>query len=286
MGDPMARSLLRAGHQVRVWSHTASKADALAVEQGATACRQPREVAETSECVFVCVGDSEMSREVIAGAGGLIEGAAAGTVVADTSTISVRAGREIAAKLEAKGIHYLDAPCTGSKLGAENAKLSFMVGGEPEVVERVRPFFACLGQQVFYCGGPGTGMRVKLCQNLIQANILEAFVEGIVLSTKAGVDPNLMLDVLNNTAARSGLIAFKAPYIFRRDFATHFSAKWMLKDIRLALELAEDLEVPVPITSVTGQIFQAAIAQGLGEEDFSSIIKVLEGMTGVEAKKN
>ncbi len=282
MGYPMARNLVRAGHEVRVWSHTAAKAERLASEEGAIACKTPGSVAEGSEFILICVGDSAMSRDVILGDGGLISGCAPGTVIADTSTISAVASREIARALSAKKIHYLDAPCTGSKLGSEGARLTFMVGGDAEVVDRVRPFFEAMGKQIFYCGGPGMGIRVKLCQNLIQANILQAFVEGIVLSTKAGVNPQLMLDVLNNTAAKSGLIAFKAPYIFRRDFATHFSTKWMHKDVGLAMELAEELEVPVPITALTRQIFQAAVTKGFAEEDFSSIIKVLEGMAGVE----
>ena len=284
MGYPMARNLRRAGHELWVWSHTRAKAERLAAEEGATACATPREVGAAAEAVFLCVGDTRMSEETILGEDGVAAGARPGTAVIDASTISALASERIAKSLAEKGIYYLDAPCTGSKLGAEQGKLSFMVGGAPEVFERVKPWFAPMGPQVFYCGRQGMGLRVKLAQNLIQSNILQAFVEGIVLAAKAGVDPKLMLEVINNTAARAGLISFKAPYIFRRDFNTHFSTKWMHKDIGLAMELAEAVEVPVPITAVTGQIFQAALAQGLGEEDFSSIIKVLEGLAGVEVK--
>ncbi len=285
MGYPMARNLRRAGHEVWVWSHTASKAQRLAEEEGATAATTPKEVAGQAEVVFVCVGNTEMSAQVLLGETGVIEGAKAGDVVVDVSTISALESQRMARRLAGKGIHLLDAPCTGSKLGAESGRLTFMVGGDSGVFERVRPLFDAMGQQVYYCGPQGSGLRVKLAQNLIQSNILQAFVEGIVLSTKAGIDPELMLEILNNTAARSGLIAFKAPYMFRRDFSTHFSVKWMHKDIGLALELAEALQVPVPLTSLTGQMFQAAVAQGYGDEDFSSVIKVLEGLAGVEVKK-
>jgi 3-hydroxyisobutyrate dehydrogenase/2-hydroxy-3-oxopropionate reductase len=280
----MACNLRRAGHEVWVWSNTASKAAQLAKDEGATACATPAEVAANVDCLFLCVGDTEMSRHILLGENGVLKTARPGTVVADFSTISAPVSEEIGRELAAKGVHLLDAPCTGSKLGAEGGKLSFMVGGDPETFERVKPYFEPIGQQLFYCGPQGQGLRVKLALNLIQANILQAFSEGIVLSTKMGVDPNLMMDVMNNTAARSGLIAFKAPYVFRRDFDTHFSVKWMHKDLKLALELSEEANVPVPITSVTHQMYQAALAKGLGDEDFSSVIKVLEDISGVEVK--
>ena len=120
---------------------------------------------------------------------------------------------------------------------------------------------------------------------LILSNLLQAFNEGLVLATKAGVDPELMLDILDNSAAKSGLIAFKAPYVFRRDFSTNFSVKWMHKDIGLMLDSAKDLDVPLPLTSITHQMFQAAIATGHGDADICSTIKVLESMTGVTVKK-
>lgn len=285
MGYPMARNLLRAGHQVWAWSHTAAKAARLAQEEGAVACETPRQVAESADCIFVCVGDTSMSEQVILGPEGLIHGLRPGAVVADISTISASASQRMGERIREAGAYLLDAPCTGSKLGAESGKLTFMIGGDREVFERVRPYFEPMGTQLFYCGGPGMGLRVKLAQNLIQSNILEAFSEGMVLATKAGIDPELMVDVLNNTAARSGLIAFKAPYVLKRDFSTHFSVKWMHKDLRLALELADDCQVPVPITAVTSQIYQAALARGFGEDDFSSIIRVLEEIAGVEVKK-
>jgi 3-hydroxyisobutyrate dehydrogenase/2-hydroxy-3-oxopropionate reductase len=159
-----------------------------------------------------------------------------------------------------------------------------MIGGDRKVFERVRPFFELMGKKLYFCGGPGMGLHAKLTQNLVLSNILQAFNEGIVLSTKAGVDPKLMLDILSNSAAKSGLIEFKAPVIFRRDFTTAFSVKWMHKDMGLMLDSGSELDVPLPMTSVARQLFQAAIAQGHGEEDIGATIKVLESITGVEVK--
>ena len=129
------------------------------------------------------------------------------------------------------------------------------------------------------------GLQAKLSQNLILSNILMAFNEGMVLATKGGVDPKLMLDILENSAARSGMISAKAPAVFRRDFAPNFSVKWMHKDVGLMIDSAKDLGVPVPLTAITQQMLQAAIAEGLSEEDMCSSIKVLEKWAGVEVRK-
>lgn len=284
MGYPMARNLLNAGHEVALWSHTAAKATELARTGKGTACTSPAEVAAKSECVFLCVGDSEMSDQVILGEGGLIHGAKPGTVVVDASTVSPAGSRKIGEALSGKGISFLDAPCTGSRPGAEGGTLTFMIGGDREVFERVKPYFEPMGKQLYYCGGPGLGLHAKLTQNLILSNLLQAFNEGMVLAAKAGVQPDLMLDILNNSAAKSGLIAFKAPFVLRRDFSTNFSVKWMHKDIGLMLESANDLNVPLPLTAITQQMFRAAIASGTGEEDICSTIKVLEKIAGVEVK--
>jgi 3-hydroxyisobutyrate dehydrogenase/2-hydroxy-3-oxopropionate reductase len=284
MGYPMARNLLKAGHELSVWSHTDSKARQLAKEAGARACSTPAEAASGCEAVFLCVGNTKMAEEVILGETGVIKGAKQGSAVVDASTISPSASVRIHEELAGKGIDFLGAPCTGSTPGATNATLTFKVGGDEKGFERVRPYLEAMGKKLYYCGGPGKGLHAKLTQNLVLSNILEAFNEGIVLSTKAGVDPNLMLEILANSAAKSGLIDYKAPFIFRRDFTTNFSVKWMHKDIGLMLESGEELSVPLPLTALTRQIFQAAIATGHGEEDICSTIKVLEELTGVEVK--
>jgi 3-hydroxyisobutyrate dehydrogenase/2-hydroxy-3-oxopropionate reductase len=285
MGYPMARNLLKAGHELAVWSNTGSKAQQLATEAGAKPCATPAEVAKfADEAVVLCVGNTEMAQQVILGPDGIKSGAKKGLIVVDASTISPSASVRISEDLAQSGIDFLGAPCTGSTPGAINGTLTFMVGGDQAVFEKARPFLEAMGKKIYYCGGPGKGLNAKLTQNLVLSNILQAFNEGIVLSTKAGIEPTLMLDILSNSAAKSGLIDYKAPFIFRRDFTTNFSVKWMHKDIGLMLDSAAELDVPMPLTAVTRQMFQAAIATGHGDEDICSTIKVLEGLTGVEVK--
>lgn len=286
MGYPMARNLLQKGHQVAVWSKTTEKVERLAAEAGATGCATPREVAEKAKVIFLCVGDTAMSEEVILGANGLMEGAGPGSIIVDTSTVAPSASIAIAEKLAEKQIDFLGAPVTGSKPGAEGGTLTFMVGGEESVYQKVKPYIEAMGTQFYYCGKQGAGLHAKLTQNLILSNLLQAFNEGMVLCRKAGVDPELMLDILNNSAARSGLVSFKAPYVFSRNFETNFSIKWMHKDVGLMLQSGDEQGVPLPLTGLTQQLLKAAIASGYGEEDICASIKVLESFAGVEVKKS
>jgi len=286
MGYPMARNLLRAGHEVALWSHTADKARRLAAEENGRFCETPREAAESAECMFLCVGDTEMSRETILGADGIVHSAPPGSIVADASTISPSASRKIGLVLKARGVDFLDAPCTGSTPGAEGGTLTFMVGGDRAVFEKARPFFEPMGKRLYYCGGAGLGLQAKLTQNLILSNILMAFNEGMVLAAKAGLDLKLMLDILENSAAKCGLIAYKAPFVFRRDFHPNFSTKWMHKDTGLVLQAGDELGVPLLLTGLTRQILSTALASGLGDEDMCSSIQVLEKMAGVQVKSS
>ena len=139
-----------------------------------------------------------------------------------------------------------------------------------------------MGKRLYYCGPAGQGLRAKLTQNLVLANLMQAFAEGLVLAAKNGVAPELMLDILDNSAAKSGLIAYKAPFVFARNFTTNFSVKWMHKDIGLMLESGHDLGVPLALTGLTRQLFQTAIAAGHGDEDICSTIKVLEDLVHVQ----
>jgi 3-hydroxyisobutyrate dehydrogenase/2-hydroxy-3-oxopropionate reductase len=281
MGEPMARSLIRAGHDVALWSHSAGKAEALAKE-GGTACTRPAEVARHSECVFLCVGTTKMATEVILGHEGLTSGQSELRTIVDCSTVSPAESQRISAELAKQGIDFLDAPCSGSKAGAEGASLTFMVGGEERVFERVRPYLEAMGKQLYYCGCSGMGLQAKLSQNMILGNLLQAFNESFVLSTKAGVPPRLMLEIINNSAARSGLVALKAPLIFERNFAPNFSVKWLEKDMALMLDSAAAHDVPAPLTALSRQMLRAAIAQGYGDEDIAGSIRVLEKLSGCE----
>ena len=282
MGYPMARNLLRAGHEVAVWSNTAEKAQKLANEEKARFCGTPKEVAQNADVVFLCVGDTSMAEDVLLGDKGVIEGVRSGMTIADCSTIGISESRKMAAEFKAKGADLLDAPVTGSTPGAESGNLTFMIGGDPAVFERIRPLLDPMGKKIYYCGEQGMGLQAKLTQNLVLSNILMAFNEGMVLATKGGMDPKLMLEILDNSAAKSGLISYKAPFVLGRNFTTNFSVKWMHKDIGLMLESGKELGVPLLLTGLTRQIFQMAIAEGHGDEDICSTIKVLEEMSGVK----
>ena len=159
-----------------------------------------------------------------------------------------------------------------------------MVGGSKEIFDRVRPFYDPMGANFYYCGPQGMGLHAKLSQNLVLANMLQGFVEGMVLATKAGVDPKLMFQVLDNSAAKAGLISFKAPQIFKRNFEAAFPLKWMKKDISLMLDSGRELGVPLPCTALVHEMFTAGVARGHGEEDIAAAIKLFEEFAGVEVK--
>jgi len=284
MGYPMATHLVKGGKKVTVWSKNGEKARQFANETGATVVNTPKEVAQAVDVLFLCVGTTEMSREVLVGKDGVLQSGKKGLIVADSSTISPEGSREIGKELEAAGIRYLDAPCTGSKAGAEGGTLTFMIGGDKTIFEQTKPIFELMGKQFYYCGGPGLGLQAKLTQNLILANIMQAFNEGIVLAAKGGVDPKTMYEILDNSAAKSGLISGKAPKIFKRDFTTHFSTKWMHKDVSMALDAARSLGIPLPVTAVTQQMFQAAISGGNADADFCSTVQTMEKLAGIEVK--
>ncbi len=285
MGYPMARHLLKAGHKVALWTNQSAKAKELAKEGDGTACATPGEVAGRADFIFYCVGNSAMARRITLGAHGLLEGVRPGSVTADCSTIAPAVSKEIGAAFAAKGAHFLDAPCTGSRPGADKATLTFMIGGEQAAFEKAKPYFEVMGKVFYYCGSAGQGLQAKLTQNLILANIMQAFAEGMVLATKGGIPPQLMLDILDNSAAKSGLISFKAPYVMARDFRTNFATKWMHKDLGLALESAKAMNVPLPATALTEQMLLATIARGWGDDDFCSAIRVLEEWAGVVVQK-
>jgi 3-hydroxyisobutyrate dehydrogenase len=285
MGYPMARQLLQAGHEVALWTHSAAKARELAKEGRGTACATPKDVAQRADYIFYCVGNSNMAKTVAMGADGLLAGIRPGSITADCSTISPAVSRQIHAAFSAKGAHFLDAPCTGSKAGAEGAKLTFMIGGEKAAFDRMTPYFQIMGKLLYHCGGAGMGLEAKLTQNLVLGNLMLAFAEGMVLAVKSGVPPQLMLEILDNSAAKSGLVSAKAPAVLARNFTTNFSTKWLHKDIGLALDSAKAMGLPLPLTAITEQMLQAAIAKGWGEDDMCSTIRLLEEWAGVEVRK-
>ncbi|QNI35332.1 NAD(P)-dependent oxidoreductase [Edaphobacter albus] len=276
MGAPMTLRLIQAGHHLTVWSHNREKVTRFAKANGCELADTPAEVARNSDVIFLCVGNTEMSREVILGASGLIRTARPGSLIVDCSTISPMVSKEIAVELGSKQIRFLDAPCTGSKVGAETGTLSFMVGGDKAVFEEARPLLEAMGQRLYYCGKHGKGLHAKVTQNLILGNIIQAFNEGLVLSTKGGVAPEVMIDIINNTGARSGYVAAKAETVLRGDFSPTFSVRWLEKDLALAIAVGAELTIPLPVTASSQQQLRSAIAMGYGDEDISGSIRALE----------
>jgi 3-hydroxyisobutyrate dehydrogenase/2-hydroxy-3-oxopropionate reductase len=281
----MAGHLLKAGHDVALWSHTGSKAQQLAKAGKGTAVATPREVAERADVIFYCVGDTDMAQQIAVGPGGLIEGVRKEAIICDCSSIAPTASIELSKAFTAKGAYFLDSPVTGSTGGADKATLTFMIGGDKAVFERAKPFMEIMGKLFYYCGPSGQGLKAKVTQNLVGASIMQSFAEGLVLAAKAGIAPELMIEILENSAAKSGIASYKAPFILNRDFVTNFSSKWMHKDVGFALELAKSLDLPLPTSAVTHQMLQAAIAKGWGDDDFCSVIRVLEDWGKIVVKK-
>ena len=286
MGYRMAGHLLKAGHDVALWSHTGRKAQQLAKSGKGAACATPREVADRSDVIFYCVGDTAMAREITTGPGGLIETVRKDAIICDCSSIAPDASIELNKAFAAKGAHFLDSPVTGSTGGAEKATLTFMVGGDKAVFDRAKPYMEIMGKLFYYCGPAGQGLKAKVTQNLVGASIMQCFAEGLVLATKAGIAPELMIEILENSAAKSGIASYKAPFVLNRDFVTNFSAKWMHKDVGFALELAKSLDLPLPTSAITHQMLQATIAKGWGDDDFCSAIRVLEDWAKIVVKKS
>ena len=278
MGYPMAENLLKASYSLTVFNRTRQKAEELG-QRGAAVAGSPAEVARRASVIFLCVGDSESVCQVTES---LLVEVRPGAVVVDCTTISPSVSRKIAQQFAARGVSYLDAPCSGSKTGATNATLTFMVGGDPEVFERVRPYLLAMGKNIFCLGGPGMGLQAKLTQNLVGALIFQAMAEGFVLARKAGLAPSRVLEVLQASVARAPLIDAKLPLVLARRFEPHFSLKWMYKDLGLMLESGRDLGVPLPATALVHELFGASVAMGHGEEDFAAAITLLETLAGVE----
>jgi len=285
MGMPMARHLMKAGHPLTAWSHTREKAEQLGRE-GAAVASSPAELAAKCDLIFIIVGDSGHMREVTMGDAGLIHGIRAGAVVVDCSTVAPSLSREVSAAFGARGARFLDAPVTGSKAGAEAGNLTFMVGGDKETFERIREYLRPLTKdmKIYYCGSSGMGLHAKLSQNLVLALTWEGVCEGFVLAKKAGIAPGLMYDILQNSAARVSIIDYKKNAVFGGNWDTNFSLKWMHKDIGLMLETGRELGVPLPALALVHELFGASIARGHGDDDYASVITLLEDWAGAKVR--
>jgi 3-hydroxyisobutyrate dehydrogenase len=279
MGAPMARNLLKAGYAVTVWNRTWPKAAAL-VSDGAATAGSPSEVAAASDIILTCVTNSPDVEEVALGPGGVIEGAAAGTVFIDHSTISPAVTRTIAAKLAEKGIAMLDAPVSGGDIGAQAGTLAIMVGGDAEVFERCRPVLAAMGKTIVHCGPSGAGQVVKACNQVAGGLNLLALAEAVALARRSGVDAAKMLEVVGAGAAGSWMISNLGPRALRRDFEPGFMVELMQKDLRLALDAAAASHTPLAGTALVHQLFAVLEAAGRGREGTQALVDAIASLTG------
>jgi 3-hydroxyisobutyrate dehydrogenase-like beta-hydroxyacid dehydrogenase len=280
MGSRMARQFLDKGFPLGVWNRTPDKAKPL-VERGAKLARTPRELAEMSDVVISCVADPSAVGRLVFAEDGIRPVARAGFAYIETSTISPGLMRRVAEVLETQGAKVLEAPVTGSKTGADKGTLLLMCGGKKEVFDELMPVLMVMGAKAVLCGPIGHGSVVKLIGNTLISYMLEGFCEGLVVARKAGVDAEKLLEVVMASGFSSPYFPFKATAIAKRDFEQHFSVDLLVKDQTLMLEEAASLKVPMPGLAALREVFQAARAQGWGQEDIAAVYKVIERNAGV-----
>ncbi len=281
MGQPMAKHLLEAGHELTVWNRSRPGIDAL-VAAGAQAGVSPADVASHSEVVFTIVGDSPDVEQVAMGPQGIASGAAPGLIHVDMTTMSPGVTRAIAERYAAGGIEMLDAPVSGGEGGAINATLSIMVGGKAEVFEHCKPLFEAMGKSITYCGPSGAGQTVKLCNQVLVSVTNMAVCEALVMAKKAGVAPATMVQAVSGGAASSWQLLNLAPKMIDRDFRPGFKVWHQQKDLRLALEVAREAHASLPGTSLVHQLFASVEAEGLRDEGTQALVKALEKLANVE----
>jgi len=281
MGRPMAINLLKAGYPLTVWNRTRSKMEEL-IALGAYGANSPKEVAERSDVVITMVTDSPDVEEVILGPDGVIHGARPGLIVIDMSTISPAVTRRIASELAKKGVKMLDAPVSGGEKGAKEATLSIMVGGPRDAFEECLPIFEALGKKIVYMGPSGSGQTAKLCNQVICALNIQAVCEGLMLGAKAGLDLKKLLEAVSAGAASSWMLVNLGPKMIERDFKPGFKIRHQQKDLRLALELAAELKMPLPGTALVHQLLRIVEAEGLGEEGTQAAIIAMEKISGTK----
>lgn len=278
MGHGMAANLLRAGFPLTIWNRTRSRMDEL-MAAGARAGESPADVARHSEIIITCVSDTPDVRAVILGDAGVIHGARAGSLIIDMSTISPQATREIAAALAEAELHMLDAPISGGSEGAVNGTLSIMVGGEAAQVERARPAFEVMGKTVTHVGEIGAGQTVKIVNQILVVGNMLAASEAMLMAQAGGLDLRKALQAVEAGAAGSWMLSNRAPQVFARDFRPGFTIDLQQKDLRLALEAAEQLGVPLLATSLIHQLYKTLQLQGLGGEGNHALVKALENLS-------
>jgi 3-hydroxyisobutyrate dehydrogenase-like beta-hydroxyacid dehydrogenase len=280
MGSRMARHFLDKGLPLSVWNRTPERCEPLAAS-GAKVARTPRELAEASDVVVACVADPPAVERLVFAEDGMLGAVRPGFRYLECSTISPDLARRVAKELRARGADMLEAPVTGSKIGAEKGTLVLMTGGKREVHDELMPVMMAIGGKAIYCGEVGDASVVKLVGNAIISFMLEGLCEGLIVARKAGVSQETLLEVVMASGYASPYFPFKAGAIARRDFDTHFSIDLLVKDQSLMLDEAAARQVPMPGLAAIREVFQSARAQGWGAEDIGAVVKALEKAAGL-----
>src|ERR687889_733762 len=279
MGAFMAGNLLEAGHELLVHNRTRTKAERLA-QRGARVADSPREVAEGSEVVITMLPGPPQVEEVVAGDGGLLEGAREGSLIIDMSTSSPILAQELARAARNKAVGMLDAPVSGGDVGARDGTLSIMVGGEEDDFERARPLFRVMGETVVHVGGVGAGQVVKACNQIVVALVIEAIAEALVLGSKAGVDPDRVVEVLSGGLASNKVLEVKGEKFLSHEFAPGGKVEYHRKDLGIALAAGREYGVTLPVTALVEQMFGVLEAKGRGGWDHSALLTLIEERSG------
>jgi 3-hydroxyisobutyrate dehydrogenase-like beta-hydroxyacid dehydrogenase len=272
MGRPMAANLVKAGHDVTVWNRTPKNIE------GARTASTPAEAAKDAEVVWMCVADTKAVETVLFGAGGVEAVLRPGVTVVDSSTIAPLATREFAKRVRAKGAEFVDAPMTGSKIGAENAQLLFIVGGPEKTVAGLDPLFKALGKKVIRVGETGAGESAKIGMNLMIAAIFEGFAEALALTGKLGVPPEKLVELVESSMIRSGVTDYKATFVLKQDWSANFPLRLMLKDIHLMLDAARQEKVTLPALSQIEKVYQKAVEAGHADDDYAATVETVKNL--------
>ena len=271
MGRPMAANLLKAGFPVTVWNRTRARAQDL-TQQGAEVAATPREAAAAADVLISMVSDPLALEEVL-WAGGALEGLRRGSTYIDSSTVAPTLARRIAAVCSDRGAEFLDAPVTGGTWGAEKGELVFMVGGNAETLKRMEPVLSAMGKRWFHLGPHGAGQTVKLAMNMILALEVDALAEALALVTGAGLPGKRLIEVLQSSMARATVLDVKAPMMLEGNYAPSFPLRLMHKDLGLALDLANQLGVPLPATAAAREIYNGVKGAAKEDLDYAAVAR-------------
>jgi 3-hydroxyisobutyrate dehydrogenase len=275
MGFPMAGHLARAGHEVTVYNRSAAKAVKWVETYGGRSAATPAQAAQGAEIVMMCVGNDHDVRAVATSNDGALAGMARGAILVDHTTASADVAREVFAAANEKGVGFLDAPVSGGQAGAENGKLTIMVGGEADVFARAESVLATYARAVTLMGGPGSGQLTKMVNQICIAGLVEALSEGIHFAMRAGLDPERVLDVISKGAAQSWQMENRGKTMIAGKFDFGFAVDWMRKDLAICLTEARTNGARLPVTAVVDQFYAQVQARGGGRWDTSSLIRLL-----------